>query len=555
MNLSNFKSAIDAAILDRGHDYYIDGRLEHIETNAENKYFFQAEGTDFYEVWVEIKEDGEIADSECDCPYDYGPICKHQAAAFYQLAGMLDGVKQENRAVKKTEKVPALEEVLADLSKEELVQILLEAAYYDEGLERKLLLKYVKGGSKQELKACKKLIKDIVREYKGRGGFITSRNAGRFTVELETVLEKAGDVSDPELAADISLLLLEEAIASFQYTDDSDGDVGFLIKGTLEKIEEIAMDAAGSDQREVVFNKLLKAANSNMFDGWDEFQIDLLQICLIFASTDYYREQLRNIIESQLLREAPDDRYSKYRKESLLQLLYQLLDQYGPAEEAMKFMQEHLHFSSFRKQLLEKYLEESHYEKVIEVALAGEDQDREYAGLVTKWKEYRYKAYKALGRKEEQQSLARELFLDGDFGLYGELKELGKENERFYEKLKEELKGNNRWNNERLLLQLIEKENDTEELMIFVRKNPSYIEKYAGKLANHYKEEVTGIYRVYIYNEAKSASNRSQYREVCRKLIRFKKLAGKPEQAEIIERLAEDNKRKPAFLDELEKIR
>ncbi|MGD6879986.1 SWIM zinc finger family protein [Bacillus infantis] len=554
MKLSNFKNAIDATILDRGHDYYIDGRLEHIETNAENKYFFQAEGTDIYEVWVEVEEDGEIADSECDCPYDYGPICKHQAAAFYQLAGMLDGVRTEQRAVKKTEKVPVLEDILTDLSKEELIHIIMEATFHDEGLERKLLMKYVEGDSKQELKACKKLIKDIVREYKGRGGFITSRNAGRFTVELETVLEKAGDVSDPELAADISLLLLEEAIASFQYTDDSDGDVGFLIKGTLEKIEEIAMDAAGSDQGEVVFNKLLKAANSNMFDGWDEFQIDLLQICLIFASVDIYREQLRSFIESQL-RNAPDDKYSKYTKENLLQLLYRLLDQYGPAEEAMKFIQEHLHFSSFRKQLLEKYLDEHQHEKVIEVALAGEDQDRAYAGLVTKWKEYRYKAYKALGRKEEQQSLAREMFLDGDFGLYGELKELGKENERFYEELKEELKGNNRWHSERLLLQLIEKENDTEELMIFVRKNPSYIERYAGKLAKHYKEEVTGIYRAYIYNESKSASNRSQYREVCRKLNRFKKLAGKLEQAEIIETLMEDNKRKPAFLDELEKIR
>ena len=45
----------------------------------------------------------------------------------------------------------------------------------------------------------------------------------------------------------------------------------------------------------------------------------------------------------------------------------------------------HLQFSSFREQLLKKYLEEKDYHKLIEVAKEGELQDQQYPGLVKDW--------------------------------------------------------------------------------------------------------------------------------------------------------------------------
>ncbi len=52
------------------------------------------------------------------------------------------------------------------------------------------------------------------------------------------------------------------------------------------------------------------------------------------------------------------------------------------------------------------------------MALEGEKQDKQYAGLVSNWKKIRYIAYKELLLKEEQEKLAKELLLAGDFEYY-----------------------------------------------------------------------------------------------------------------------------------------
>jgi len=49
--------------------------------------------------------------------------------------------------------------------------------------------------------------------------------------------------------------------------------------------------------------------------------------------------------------------------------------------------------------------------KVIDLALEGERKDKEYAGLVSKWKKVRYIAYKELSLKAEQEKLARRKYV------------------------------------------------------------------------------------------------------------------------------------------------
>ena len=124
----------------------------------------------------------------------------------------------------------------------------------------------------------------------------------------------------------------------------------------------------------------------------------------------------------------------------MLQLLFQLIEQYGTREETEQFIHEHFSFL-LREKLLKKYLQEKNYHKVVEIAKEGELQDQQYPGLVTNWKKFRYTAYKFLSLKEEQQKLAKELLLGGDFDYYHDLKELNLENQKeFYTTLKQELK-------------------------------------------------------------------------------------------------------------------
>jgi uncharacterized Zn finger protein len=556
MNINNFEGKINKTILDRGYSYYIDGNVVEAYEQGENNYFFRIEGSDHYEVVVETGENGDILYSECDCPFDFGPVCKHEVAAYFQLFEMLNQESVNDQVKNNSHKQSTLKEVLNNLSKEELINIILNFTDKDATLENSLLVKYSNGDSHGDLKACKKLINSIVKKYTGREGFIKYRDTSDFVSELEEVVEKARNTENVFLAFDIAVLLLEEAIAAFQYADDSNGDIGPLVSDTLEVIGEIAIKSKKTgNNREKLFEKLFAQIDNEIFEEWEDYKINLLNICFEFAEDELLRNQLRMKIESMVDKETSNS-YRRYWNESMFHLLLRLIEEYGTKEEAEQFIYDHLQYSSFRKKLLKKNIQQKNYYKVIELAKEGEKKDQQYPGLISEWKKFRYAAYKSLLLKEEQQRLAKELFLTGEFEYYQDLKELTSEShEIFYTNLKQEIKIQNGRHNSHLLLQLIEEENDQEELLEFVRNDPGYVENYAEKLLQPYKEEVITIYGEFIKTIASTSSNRREYQEVCYKITRFKKIAGKTKQMELIDELMGLYGRRPAFIDELEKIK
>lgn len=557
MNINNFESHINKTILDRGYSYYMEGNVVDTVELGENKYIFTIEGSDHYEVSVDIGNNGDILFSECDCPYDFGPVCKHEVAAYFELFNRLNSFTSSDHLSKKPHKRTTVQEILSNLSKEELINIIINLANEDDILENSLILKYSNADHQHELRACKEFIHLIVRKYTGREGFIRYRDANAFVRELEDIVEKARNTENVHLAIDIALLLLEEAVKAFQYADDSNGDIGFLVTETLNVLGEIAIKAKEANhQRIEVFEKLLGQTDNKVFDGWIDFKIDLLHICTEFADDETLRELLRNKIESMLEKQA-NDRYTHYENERMLQLLFQLIEQYDTEEKAEQFIHEHLQFSSFREQLLEKHLQAKNYHKAIELAIEGEQNDKQYLGLVSKWKKIRYLAYKFLVLKEEQQKLAKELLFEGNFEYYQELKELAstENHSEFYAILKQELKTREGRHSDYIFLELIKAENDLEELLKFVKRNPSYIEEYANQLVEPFKEEVIVIYKQYIKSVAGTSSNRRDYQRICQKIKRYKKIAGMQNQVELINELMGLYQKRPAFIDELGKIR
>src|SRR5665647_492263 len=85
MNLYQLSKSIDPIILDRGRDYVLDGCVLSIEIMGDKAYRAEVEGSQLYEVYIKLGDEGIVILSECDCPYDYSPICKHQAAVLLTL--------------------------------------------------------------------------------------------------------------------------------------------------------------------------------------------------------------------------------------------------------------------------------------------------------------------------------------------------------------------------------------------------------------------------------------------------------------------------------------
>ena len=84
MKLKSFESDVERKIVERGLDYYRSGDVKKLEKVGENEFSAVVFGSEKYSVYIKTNGD-EIVEHECDCPYDYGDVCKHKVAVFYTI--------------------------------------------------------------------------------------------------------------------------------------------------------------------------------------------------------------------------------------------------------------------------------------------------------------------------------------------------------------------------------------------------------------------------------------------------------------------------------------
>lgn len=341
-----------------------------------------------------------------------------------------------------------------------------------------------------------------------------------------------------------------------EYIIQVEGSDDYEVVVKLDENGEIAEESRNLDaeQRQRVFEKLMERSDGEIFEGWDEFHIGLLRICAGFADVEALRNKLRAKIE-QLISQNAGNEHKNYSNEWMLRIWFEMIQQYGTPEETEQFAVENLRVSFFREWYIKKFMQEGNFQKVVDLALEGEAQDRAFRGQVIEWKKLRYEAYKRLSLKEEQTTLAKELLQDGDFGYYDELKQLADgDTVALYRHLKQELQAKKDWQSKGLYLRLIEAENDLDELLAYVKEYPVEIERYAGRLAKRFEIEVIALYQQRIRLAASAASKRKEYQHVCGIIKRFQKIAGSARQRQTIEELSDLYSGKPAFLDELSQI-
>jgi AraC family transcriptional regulator len=135
MNINDFELYIDELILKRGRDYYKSACVTSLEYDG-TEWTANVEGSDDYTVVVTLSDDYEILISECDCPYEYGKYCKHKVAVFYAVRDKIaSGV-----LIEPAEK--SIKETLKNLSKQSLLNIILDFANTGTPLKEEYLLIY-----------------------------------------------------------------------------------------------------------------------------------------------------------------------------------------------------------------------------------------------------------------------------------------------------------------------------------------------------------------------------------------------------------------------------
>lgn len=574
MNLKNFENYIEKKILARGYDYYENNYVTSVEETEENVFEAEVEGTELYTVEVELDDQANIIDTQCNCPYDMGDYCKHQVAAFLAVREMINNLSKgqdqisqnsgDSESVYKSQdsenrKAPNIEKILSDRTKDELVEFLLDLASEYEEIKRRIELNFDDGNDEAELSKAIALIRTYINNNSDRHGYVAYGDTGEAVRGADLVLEKAHfalEQNKPVHALQLSLCVIQEMMDLLQDADDSDGVIGQVIEESLAFINEMSGNVELQPiHKETMFNKLIEEVSHLRYVGWTDWRIDLIECCSELADTSDLRGKLENYLILMLENAKGDSWGVNYLAERFNLIRYHQVEKHDGQKKAQEFIENNLQYSDFREMAIKSAMNKKDYEYVIKLTLDGEDKDKSLRGLVNQWKKYRYEAFKLSGKIDERRGMATDFILDGSFDYYEELKNTYTTNEwpSVYTKIIILLENQKKTYLDVYPRILIE-EGEKQKLLEFVQGSPLTVEIYYRHLIPEFKEEVYMLFQQNIEQSAARAGNRKDYKRVCAIIRNLNKAGGKEWASEIIKKLFNKYANRPAFRDELSKV-
>ncbi|WP_138416016.1 DUF6880 family protein [Aquibacillus sediminis] len=448
---------------------------------------------------------------------------------------------------------------ISKLSKEELVELVLDLVESDEDIEKNVEFKLLTPND--EIKASKQVIRKYINENKWRG-FISWRNVHAALQGAEMVLEKGRNKlvnGEEETAIRLGITVVSMVIDMLQYTDDSNGEIGYVISESttlLKDASSMALLSTDHHVQEEMFELILKEAMHKRYDGWNDTRYELLDVCTIYSARSSAREKLEETLEKLLNKVLTVSSWtSDYDQQTIKELQLKILERNGEEDKAQRFISENMNFGEFRKRAIEKEMENGKYETALKVCEDGESNDSKYPGLVKEWKQYRLQIYEALEDIDKQKDVLLEFVYDNEYEAYGKLKDLysSEEWQVVVEQIFDELENTSGYL-PHVYEYIAKAENRADKILKWCNQSPAMIIELYPYLLDDYADKVDDIFTSYIDTLAEQASDRKEYRNVAQKLKIYKEACGESKFEERLHYLEELYQRKRAFVDELQKI-
>lgn len=545
LNIFDFEEDVAYIIVARGWDYFDNDNIISLEKIGE---FYRAivRGTSDYVVTVEINGNGDILSSECTCPYDDGPVCKHEVAVYYALQEQLP---EEPGC--ECESGDNLRDILAGQSKEKLVEFLLQLASESSEIRSRLRLEFDRGlGERDNFVWARSFIRSYIQMHSNRDGFISWDDVDDAVVGAEMVLEKAVKViGDGEYEEGLGLIfcITQELNSALENTDDSSDVIDSILEEAFDQMDVVVSEMDSEDDS-VLFARLLQESENEVYES--EWSLRILEACARLVDSN----ERRDILYARLDEVGASG--NEYIERAVAKIRHGIIKRVDGEVAAAQFALSQIQHPDFRELIIRERLKEGEWEQAVKLAIEGEEQDRRYSGLLHRWKKLRYEAYVAGGQVEEQRMLAWEFVLDGYYDFYLQLREtyLPTEWSGVYPELLKEMKerlaghGNNPY-----CMALIE-EKEFGLLLEYVQENPGNILKYLDHLMAEHREEALAVFRKFISAEALAANTRNKYRGVCDLIRRYANAAGGEQGRNVAQDLMVRFKQRRAFQQELKRL-
>ncbi|MCB0706985.1 MAG: SWIM zinc finger family protein [Saprospiraceae bacterium] len=562
--LETFEDHFDPIILERGYDYYKDGAVGNLDRSMDT-WMADVYGSDAYEVNIVVKN-GAVVNTDCNCPYDRGPFCKHIAAVLYAITSLEDSDMdiQESPASKTQNPV---RKIISQLQEAELRDILFSLASNYEEVHQILLTSYSHLLPIEDAKVySKKLIKSMVKSaQRGSYGFIDYHACSQLGYDTFQLLTQAPDYGMPAVYLN-ETVIIEFATAYLKGADDSSGDFGMAIDKAFENLSNCIRHSEGkSDEKEIklhLFKLAKREFKKEKYQGFD-WQLDWIKIAIEAISNAKQAQQLIEAIETSIL-EYSSKKYSVYTIEALSFCIFKIHKKWSAPEIAADFLDQNLEFDSFRTAAIEIAFENNQDDRVKslvnEAIQAPKNKSRRGP---SHWKEWLLKLAVKNKDIDTQVQLLEEFYLN-NYGqgikYLSQIKECLPEKE-FKKKVEFYLDHFRKKGHEDVfnsaVAEIFKLENRLEELLDLLKSHPSFhlLDLYYPILAEPFPEEYAHLYAFCASDEIDQASNRKEYRQICKYLTKMTQIGGLELAINLRQEWMETYKRRPALLDELKKLK
>lgn len=546
MKLSDIEHTIDPIILKRGMGYLNYENLKSVKKESNQLYRFVIKGSAVYTVQVALEKDTDtIFDSTCTCPYDKGPYCKHQAAAFIYIR-----LKQDEQSEKKQEK--KLYSIFSKLDRGQLINILM-ILFKRYPSERDKLISTFHQTSKNKAMPDKELITDVIDAAKGDGEFIAYYDTLELTDDLHNILELIEAAEDSFEKLTTLIFFYKEATQLIDCCDDSGGSVGILLDDILDVLSSSLSGTIFIDKLEQLklIRELRKILSYGVFRTWTDYGSQLLSIFLMRLDNIEVRTDFISLIDYMI------DKLNPLEKDIMLPRLLLIkaavFKAYESEEDYIAFLTQHKALTTVRQSLMHHLLEKNAFKQVLNQLdeMRKEGADTHTFGLL----EIAYEAHRGLDNQQQLSQVAVELILFGKVAYYEQTKELVSDQDGFYQSVTSALRARQ----PHPILSGVYKtilllEEDWSGLLELAQLTPSLIEAVAPLLKTHYPEEISSLYTRYLLDYADTLSTRKEYKKLAAKLIQYGQVLGEEKRADLIETIKDAYPRKKALIEELGKV-
>ncbi len=557
--LDQFETIIDEKILKRGADYYEDGAVIDFEEISTGEYEAIVMGTEEYRVQFKVS-DNTIVEHLCDCPYDFGPVCKHLVAAIFYLEQDRLIINHQTSATQKTQKKTIsvskqVKNILNQVSHNELIIFIEKQSKTDKKFRNYFLsaFSYLHQGQSKDF--YQNQIHNALQAAKGRDGYISWSETKYIHSTITPFLENAEESLDKggfENAFYISVALLEEMTEAFEYADDSGGDIGYFINASIELLFDIVAGDIPKSLNDEIVDYCLSQFEKGTFSDWD-WHLTLLHIA---------SKLVKNEKEADVIIQCLDSVQDTYEIERAQTFQLELIRKFKGIDEAEKFIEKHIANPSIRKEEIVRSFENKNYKRVKKLSEYGIFQDQnDKQGLLGQWYDWLLKTAIAEQNTPEIIEFARYRFLNG-FGssqnYYQILKNTVPEKEwhRFLEDIIKEITPDTHWRYSHLIRKIYIEEKWWDRLFLMLKENTSLqnIEENEFYLSKDYASELVQLYRERLEKYVENYVGRKHYKTACRYLRRMKKLGGKEQVDSLIRVFKETYPQRRALMDELSKV-